>query len=162
MSFSDNTQVNLRQDEQEHIYINYDLDFLDYNEILSPSPVVLNSIGHGTFLETIYEDDLIITNQFIPHENTYYTTRYTTNNNLSDSEYESSFDEVECPVLFRNLNKKTKLEISKKEFDCSICQETEKNEIIVRTLECGHKFHQECIDTWFLLKHACHVCRYEI
>ncbi|OQS54873.1 ATL52 [Ecytonucleospora hepatopenaei] len=43
--------------------------------------------------------------------------------------------------------------------DCLICKcEFEKNEILT-ILKCKHKFHDDCITTWFKVNNACPLCK---
>ena len=44
-------------------------------------------------------------------------------------------------------------------FTCCIClDETEEN---IKTLLCGHNFHKECIEGWFMKEESCPLCRDE-
>lgn len=42
---------------------------------------------------------------------------------------------------------------------CSICLEDFECDVHVRHLGCGHMFHKDCVDRWFLRNFACPVCR---
>ena len=43
---------------------------------------------------------------------------------------------------------------------CAIClEDTDHN--CYKTLCCKHKFHFECLDTWFKIKNTCPLCRRE-
>jgi hypothetical protein len=44
-------------------------------------------------------------------------------------------------------------------FKCLICQFEYQEKETVRTLPCGHYFHQECVDQWLLVKDFCPYCR---
>ena len=37
----------------------------------------------------------------------------------------------------------------------------EDNELDLKTLLCGHKYHRECIETWFTKEESCPLCRDE-
>lgn len=53
--------------------------------------------------------------------------------------------------------------ISDNETNCSICQEAYAVGQTVRTINhCSHKFHKECVDTWFGRNVHCPDCRYDI
>jgi len=44
--------------------------------------------------------------------------------------------------------------------ECSICYENMCNSNgNVKTLECGHQFHRECINEWFTHRKNCPICR---
>lgn len=42
---------------------------------------------------------------------------------------------------------------------CSICLEDYREATQIRTLWCGHDFHQACVDQWFTVREECPVCR---
>lgn len=45
---------------------------------------------------------------------------------------------------------------------CVICQEEyDETEILVGKLDCGHVFHEGCIESWLLKKNECPICRRE-
>jgi len=53
--------------------------------------------------------------------------------------------------------------ISENETNCSICQEAYAVGQTIRTINhCSHKFHKECVDTWFGRNVHCPDCRYDI
>ena len=79
-------------------------------------------------------------------------------NPLFDPEYE----DVELDTSLKRINSCTNLKISKKETFCAICQDSIKKDVIVREINCGHTFHQECADKWLETNKLCPVCRYEI
>ena len=73
------------------------------------------------------------------------------------------FEDVEVNTSVKRLNNSTTLKISKDNHNfCSICQDSIKENVIVREMDCGHKFHQKCLDTWLETNFICPVCRYEI
>ena len=46
-------------------------------------------------------------------------------------------------------------------YECSICLE----DIELKDLEilsCNHKFHKECIDTWFRINKNCPMCKCDL
>lgn len=43
--------------------------------------------------------------------------------------------------------------------DCSICQETFKDDETVRRMPCKHDFHHDCIVKWLNLRNTCPTCR---
>ena len=46
---------------------------------------------------------------------------------------------------------------------CAICQEDiDEGNVIRKIRHCGHLFHKDCIDTWFLTNVRCPTCRYDI
>ena len=46
---------------------------------------------------------------------------------------------------------------------CSICREPFANSSIIRKINsCGHKFHLNCIDTWFQNQYTCPMCRVSV
>lgn len=56
------------------------------------------------------------------------------------------------------LRQISNIEISKEKSNCPICINEQKNKVI-RQLDCGHKFHIECIDIWFEKNNSCPLCR---
>ena len=44
-------------------------------------------------------------------------------------------------------------------FECSICLESSR--MNKKTLLCGHSFHQDCIERWFVNEETCPLCRSE-
>lgn len=47
--------------------------------------------------------------------------------------------------------------------NCAICQDAMEEGQMVRILsDCTHRFHQECIDTWFQSHVTCPTCRHDI
>jgi hypothetical protein len=62
------------------------------------------------------------------------------------------------------INDATTVEtVQENEGGCAICQDdmVAGNEIRIITV-CGHKFHKECIDTWFARNVRCPTCRHDI
>lgn len=46
---------------------------------------------------------------------------------------------------------------------CSICQDAYTEGQAMRTItHCSHRFHKDCVDTWFRTNVRCPVCRYDI
>jgi len=46
---------------------------------------------------------------------------------------------------------------------CSICRNQINTDEICRKINhCGHFFHQNCVDSWFVRNHSCPMCRNEI
>lgn len=45
--------------------------------------------------------------------------------------------------------------------DCAICQEHGQAQRW-RILNCGHRFHQTCVDNWFRINFRCPICRHDI
>jgi hypothetical protein len=53
--------------------------------------------------------------------------------------------------------------VSDTEQSCAICQDVLSGEQEARKLNvCGHWFHKNCIDTWFLRNVHCPVCRHDV
>ena len=76
--------------------------------------------------------------------------------------FEEDFEDVELDTSLKRINSGTSLNISRTEDFCSICQDTIKKDVIVRKMNCGHNFHQECVDKWLETNKVCPICRYEI
>ena len=72
------------------------------------------------------------------------------------------FQDVEVNTSVKRLNSSTELKINKMNDFCSICQDNIDKNVIIRKIECGHKFHHECIDKWLETNSFCPICRYEI
>lgn len=76
-----------------------------------------------------------------------------------------NLEEYQPPELsVRDLNVNTSISIYLRGNNplerCSICYEYLRSFQIVRELNCGHKFHQKCVDKWFENKDTCPLCRY--
>ncbi len=52
--------------------------------------------------------------------------------------------------------------ISGEEDRCTVCLSEYQVEERVRTLQCAHIFHMECIDRWLILNKKCPICRVEV
>jgi len=61
-----------------------------------------------------------------------------------------------------NLNRNTKLEISKNNDICAICLQSMKLNEIVRKSTCGHTYHVICIDKWLEEKSSCPLCKKDL
>ena len=47
--------------------------------------------------------------------------------------------------------------------NCSVCQDRMKEGESIRTLECDHRFHSQCVDPWLLTRSTlCPSCRHDI
>ena len=95
----------------------------------------------------------------------YYTPAYYNYTYYNSVYYNPIFEEyqdVELNTTLKRLNSSTSLQISNKIDFCPICQDKIDTNIIIRKLDCGHKFHQECVDKWLETNAKCPVCRYQI
>lgn len=62
-----------------------------------------------------------------------------------------------------DINKiKSEIYVNENNDNCSICLENIKSGNKVRILECGHNYHQECLDTWLRINDTCPICRDKI
>ena len=63
----------------------------------------------------------------------------------------------------KTLTECTELQVytpdSKETKICSICMEEIQPNQIVRVLNCGHQYHHQCIDKWFIQHKSCPYCR---
>ena len=50
---------------------------------------------------------------------------------------------------------------TKEKIKCPICLEENENNLC-RRLKCGHSFHCECIDKWFVNNKTCPICRFNL
>lgn len=94
------------------------------------------------------------------------TSRINRLNNLQISpfyEYEvlSELPNVKVGLISKNLLDKSKINSSESMSFCTICQQDIFLDII-RTLDCSHSYHVNCIDTWFTENKKCPQCRFEI
>jgi Ring finger domain len=52
------------------------------------------------------------------------------------------------------------------EAECVVCLEKlfekEKEELVVKEMPCGHRYHGECIDKWLHMRRSCPMCRYKM
>jgi hypothetical protein len=104
-----------------------------------------------------------ITSQNIVFGSIPSTTRL---NNLQMSpfyEYEvlSELPTVKVGLISKDLLDKSKIDSSKDVAFCSICQQDIFLDII-RTLDCSHSYHVNCIDRWFTENKKCPQCRFEL
>lgn len=94
------------------------------------------------------------------------TNRLTRAENLQISpfyEYEilSELSTVKLGLISKELLEKSKINSSENISFCTICQQDIFLDI-VRTLDCSHSYHVNCIDTWFTENKKCPQCRFEI
>lgn len=76
----------------------------------------------------------------------------------------SNLQDVKIGVTLKNLLQKTKVTLHNN-FECKICVICQLDiniYDIIRTINCSHHFHINCIDTWFLENKKCPICRFEI
>ena len=63
----------------------------------------------------------------------------------------------------KTLTECTELQVytpdSKETKICSVCMEEIQPNQIVRVLNCGHQYHHQCIDKWFIQHKSCPYCR---
>ncbi|XP_066363996.1 probable E3 ubiquitin-protein ligase ZFP1 isoform X2 [Miscanthus floridulus] len=50
-------------------------------------------------------------------------------------------------------------ELSLENDACIICQEEYEAKELIGTLECGHKYHVNCIKQWLMMKNLCPICK---
>ncbi|KAJ3700053.1 hypothetical protein LUZ61_003758 [Rhynchospora tenuis] len=59
-----------------------------------------------------------------------------------------------------------KEEEEKEEAECVVCLEKlfekEKEEVVVKEMPCGHRYHGECIEKWLNMHGSCPMCRYKM
>lgn len=63
------------------------------------------------------------------------------------------------------INNTTSISITEQVYEdnCVICQDTiNLGDYIRKINHCGHLFHKDCIDTWFMTNVRCPTCRYDI
>lgn len=94
------------------------------------------------------------------------TNRLNRMNNFQMSpfyEYEvlSELPTVKIGLISKDLLDKSSIKSSDNISFCTICQQDIFLDI-VRTLECSHCFHVNCIDRWFTENKKCPQCRFEI
>jgi len=64
-----------------------------------------------------------------------------------------------------NIDPKKYCEIDNKlhsQNECPICLEEFKSDDVVYKLECNHNYHKSCLDTWFVRKNSCPMCKKNI
>jgi len=72
---------------------------------------------------------------------------------------------VELPSIMIGLSisdlyESSSVNVCGKSSFCSICQDdTHKDVDILRKLDCGHEFHIQCIDRWFIDHYGCPLCK---
>jgi hypothetical protein len=78
-----------------------------------------------------------------------------------DYEILSELPTVKQSLVSKKLLQKSNISTSNKLSFCIICQQDIYLDI-VRTLQCSHSYHVNCIDTWFTENNKCPQCRFEI
>ena len=85
-----------------------------------------------------------------------------TDNNMDDLTYENLSNLQNVPrkgISIENINNSTRLFINELKYDtCIVCQYSFEENDIIRSLPCGHQFHQNCIDRWLSENTTCPVC----
>lgn len=122
-----------------------------------------NNLNHEAVARVLTEFHQTRTSQNIVFGS---TTRANRINNLQMSsfyEYEvlSELPTVKIGLISKDLLNKSKIDSSKDVAFCTICQQDIFLDI-VRTLECSHSYHVNCIDTWFTENKKCPQCRFEL
>lgn len=76
----------------------------------------------------------------------------------------SNLIDIEKGIISKNLIEKSKVAFFEDFEDklCSICREYFVYLDIMRTIDCKHIYHINCIDTWFTKNKTCPECRFEI
>jgi hypothetical protein len=74
----------------------------------------------------------------------------------------NNLQDIKTGLVDKNLLDKTKIELSEKEEICIICQENIKLGAIIRTINCLHSFHIDCIDKWFVEHKNCPLCKFSL
>jgi hypothetical protein len=130
-----------------------------HNSISTSLARVLTEINNNTTTPWVHSQNIVFGS--IP--STLSTTRL---HNLQLSpfyEYEVLADlpTVKVGLISKDLLDKSKIDSSKDVAFCSICQQDIFLDII-RTLDCSHSYHVNCIDTWFTENKKCPQCRFEL
>ena len=72
-------------------------------------------------------------------------------------------EDVKVGLINKNFLNYSKVQKNKdKESMCVICQDDIKLNDIIRTIECSHSFHIDCIDKWYTENKKCPICKFEI
>ncbi len=71
------------------------------------------------------------------------------------------------PINTEDLIENTSLSVNPSDCEsqevCSICRDSIQPYQIIRTIKrCGHRFHQGCVDNWFIQHHTCPICRHSV
>lgn len=85
--------------------------------------------------------------------------------NVSSNSNETNNDNN--PINTEDLINNTSLSVNpsdcESQEDCSICRDSIQPYQIIRTIKrCGHRFHQGCIDHWFIQHYTCPICRHSV
>ena len=119
-----------------------------------------NIINSNNLATTVHLNEL--SNNNIPTYNIYQNNNNNTINDTTDMSYENLSNLSNVPrsgVSANNLNSCTKLFVNELRYDmCIVCQCSFELNDIIRSLPCGHQFHQNCIDRWFLENNTCPLC----
>ena len=159
---------------QQNININNDFNIDRIQELISTvnnDSMIINEVNNSdneddfsennndnSNLNTVVHINQLSNNQNIPT----YDIDININNNMTDMSYENLSNLQNVPrsgVSENSLNNSTRLFINELRYDfCIVCQSSFKLNDIIRSLPCGHQFHQNCIDRWFLENNTCPIC----
>jgi hypothetical protein len=72
---------------------------------------------------------------------------------------------IECNIQLEMrgyLKRKEKIDVSEsKSIYCVICMESNCSSHMMVQLDCGHKFHIDCLHKWMIVNPICPICRKE-
>ena len=110
-----------------------------------------------------------------PISSSLYISRYRGDNIFSTANnYDilSSLEDVKIGLISKDLLDKSNISIKKyfekveKEIEnldvCIICQDNIEENDIIRTIDCSHFFHINCIDKWLIENKKCPMCKFEM
>ncbi|XP_049382810.1 uncharacterized protein LOC125847170 [Solanum stenotomum] len=127
-----------------------------------------------------YNVSLLNQREQLPHIDCSFLPRLLEDSNLGDivhevEEEEEEFIFIEAGENVEVENMETAMEYEEEEEGeevvedqfaddeeqeaCAICLLEYKDEYTIATLQCGHKFHAECINKWLQRKDTCPFCR---
>jgi len=173
-----NTLINMSNVDQENIndLDNYAEQLQSIRERIASLNIYINSVHRNhERIRGIYN---LSGNRFSVSYNSQIFSNNSTNNQHINNQYTNNYDnyenyddddESDIEYGFPNesdikkINENSKLEVFRETRmkQCSVCYTNIKFGDIVRKLNCGHIFHQECVDKWLEEKLSCPLCRYK-
>jgi hypothetical protein len=156
-----NLQFNLQFNLKLILHKYYFMSYKDFppgrNRMLAYSKEITNRHISREFNST--------SSQWITSQDIIFGTSTNISNSLNNLQmsYEvlSELPTVKVGLISKDLLHKSKIDSSNGLDFCTICQQNIFIDI-VRTLDCSHSYHVNCIDRWFTENKKCPQCRFEI
>ena len=131
------------------------------NQVTNNHQVTNNNLNSNIYLNNRISNSIIPPRRQIQRYRTYSLPEYR-NIYTPIPEPTSNNHNTSVRDLNHNSNISLYLRGNNPPQKCSICYDNIRSFSIIRTLNCQHFFHQNCIDRWMEEKSSCPVCRFAI